>query len=149
MGVQLVSEKKTREAASMTGLALIRVLRHSNRYWFGFVRRGKGHWHVAIDPVTWEWTTETESAFSSCEKYGDHVDPPEGLRLMAVKAALAKEDHDRAERLTRALGFYAAERTYELGPNVVALAGLSLESHVPIIDDKGALARAALAAEED
>lgn len=125
MSVQLVSEKKLRQAASMTGLPLIRVLRHSNRHWFGFVRRGEGHWHVAINPVTWEWTTKTESAFSSCETYGPHVDPPEGLRLLAQKAGRFEDEFDRAERVTTALRFYASSE----------------------YDDEGEIARAALAAE--
>ena len=149
MGVQLISDRKMRIAAGMTGLGLFRVLRHSNRLWFGFVARGKGHWHVIIDPLTWEWSVD-ESAFSSCDDYGPHVDPPIGLARLCAKASLFQEETEKADRLLTTLRFYADQTTYADPPEATAeQLEYGWEPTVPIEDDKGALARAAIAAEEE
>ena len=140
MGVQIVGEKKTREAASKTGLPIVRALRHSNRHWFCFCQAEAGHWHVAVDPVTWEWTLRTESAFTSCARYGPHVSPPEGLQRLSERASRADEEHARAERLTACLGFYADPRYYETQNG---------EEKSDVMYDRGALARASLTAEAD
>ena len=78
MGLQETSERKVRKASSETGLPLIRAMRHSNNLWFGWVREGEGHWHVGIDPSTWEWGYLPGCGFSSCPAgtYGPGVLPP-------------------------------------------------------------------------
>ncbi len=77
MGLQSISERKLRKATSETGLPLIRVMRHSNHLWFGWVREGDGHWHVDINPFTWKWDYEPGCGFSSCSQgtYGPSVLP--------------------------------------------------------------------------
>lgn len=139
MGVQAIGEKKVRLAAQMTGLPLFRCLRHSNRLWYGFVRKDGGHWHVRIDPLTWEWSLG-DGAFSSCADglHGDHVAPPIGLTRLAERAAQFEYEQDRAERLRATLAFYADPATYVLREDT------SFDPYVPVDDDKGALARAAV-----
>ena len=68
MGLQAISERKVRRAASETGLPIFRAMRHSNNLWFGWVREGDSHWHVEIDPATWDWEYEPGCQFSSCRE---------------------------------------------------------------------------------
>lgn len=91
MGLQSISERKLRRASSETGLPLIRAMRHSNHLWFGWVREGDGHWHVAIDPSTWGWDYEPGCGFSSCSK-GTHGPA-------VLPSAEIVEEHERRERL--------------------------------------------------
>lgn len=151
MGLQEISDKKVRQARIMTGLRLIRCMRHSNDLWYGWVRDGAGHWHVRINPKTWSWRVDRNGGFASCAEklYGPDVDPPRAFLELSSMAARAELMQARGDRLLQALRFYADPRCYELQENWAAIAGKSLETYVPIEDDKGALARAAIAAEED
>ena len=143
MGLQLVGEKKSKEATEQTGLNLIRVLRHSNDLWFGIVKHGDGHFHVKIAPTTWEWSVDP-GCFSSCveedEPWGPSVEPPPGL---AVKTWLSQElgfALRMIDWMRETLEFYASPVTYE-----------EHDETTLIDDDQGALARAVIAAldEED
>lgn len=134
MGVQLVGEKKVREAARMTGLPIFRVLRHSNRLWYGFVSEGEGHWHVRIDPVTWAWTLG-DGAFSSCSEgtWGPHVDPPEALGHTSWLQAELDHAQKVIAWMKEAIQFYAHPGSY-----------VEWEGSSPIDDDGGSVARAVL-----
>lgn len=81
MGLQEVGKKKTREAAARTGLPIFRVMRHSNHLWFGWVREGQSHWHVEIDPATWDWEYDPGCGFSSCQsgEHGPSVIPDDAI----------------------------------------------------------------------
>ena len=68
MGLQSIGERKVRRAASETGLSLFRAMRHSNNLWFGWVCEGDSHWHVRIDPASWDWEYEPGCQFSSCRE---------------------------------------------------------------------------------
>ena len=159
MGVQQISEKKTREAALTTGLPIFRALRHSNRLWFGFcygpvpgITGQKGHWHVEFDPVTGEWwLPRSQGGFSSCadDLWGPHVDPPKTIVSHDEWRRRALTAEASNERVMKTLDFYAAPNTYETQENWAAIHAGSLETYIPIDDDKGALARAAKAAEEE
>ena len=98
MGLQSISEKKVRKAVSETGLDLIRVMRHSNHLWFGWVREGEGHWHARIDPSTWEWAYEPGHQFSSCREgtYGPGVVPSQ-----QIVEAYERLEQARLEELAR------------------------------------------------
>lgn len=150
MGVQQIGGKKTRQAAMMTGLPIFRALRHSNRLWYGFVKSGIGHWHIRLDPITWAWQL-SDGSFSSCHngEWGPHVDPPRHLRELAEARWRAGLMEAKALRLTNALAYYADPRCYEVQENWAAIHSGSLETYVPIEDDKGAIARITLEGEEE
>ena len=143
MSLQLVGEKKSREASEKTGLNLVRVLRHSNDLWFGIVRTDEGHWHVRIAPSTWEWSLG-DGCFSSCvqedQPWGPLVEPPEGIRIkdwLSQELAFALKMIDW---MRETLEFYGRPETYEEQPDHGDF------SDPPIEDDRGALARAVMAA---
>lgn len=85
MALQEISNRKVRKACAGTGLDLLRAMRHSNNLWFGWVREEEGHWHVAIDPATWEWEYEPGCGFSSCREntYGPGVLPSDASVIAA------------------------------------------------------------------
>lgn len=74
-------------------------MRHSNHLWFGWVAKGSGHWHVAIDPATWEWEYRDRCGFSSCSegKHGPRVEPDQ-----EIVDAQAQLDATRVERRAQA-----------------------------------------------
>ena len=69
MSAQVIGPRKLRQAQERTGLPLDRVLRWSNRLWFGRFPTERGHAHVEIDPVTWEWERTDEPHWTSCGLY--------------------------------------------------------------------------------
>jgi hypothetical protein len=105
MSLQTISDRKLRQAANATGLPLIRAMRHSNHLWFGWVAKDGGHWHVEINPSTWEWEYDEGCQFSSCREsvYGPRVDPdPEIVSAQAVldqarAAERAQKDKEAGE----------------------------------------------------
>jgi hypothetical protein len=107
MSPQPISERKIRQAARETGLPLIQAMRHSNNLWFGWVREGEGHWHVEIQPKTWEWEYHPECGFSSCREntYGPGVVPNDPSVIAA---------HERAEEERRAVAVRADEEWHEV-----------------------------------
>lgn len=68
MGVQEIGPAKTRRAARETGLPIFRALRGSNRHWYGFVREGEGHYHIELDPETWEWWLAEDAPYAAGRK---------------------------------------------------------------------------------
>lgn len=110
MGLQAISERKVRRAASKTGLPLIRAMRHSNNLWFGWVREGEGHWHVTIDPVDWDWEYEPGCQFSSCSQgtHGPGVTPMDKSIVEAQQRRMLKRAQERAKKDADAAAFVQA-----------------------------------------
>jgi hypothetical protein len=72
MSVQPVNDRNLRRAVAGTGLTrLSRVLRHRNDQWLGRVETDEGHFHVLIDPRTWDWEVDDPPMhFASCDLAG-------------------------------------------------------------------------------
>ena len=98
MGLQSISERKVRNAASETRLPLFRAMRHSNNLWFGWVREGESHWHVVIDPATWDWEYDPGCQFSSCcENPGTVPSDPAIVAEHERREAERKAERERRE----------------------------------------------------
>lgn len=98
MGLQKISERKVRRAATETGIPIFRAARHSNNLWFGWVREGDGHWHVNIYPPYWAWEYEPGCRFSSCSSgvHGAAVLPHPDI-IAAHERAVEKRREDAAQ----------------------------------------------------
>jgi len=127
VGLQDIGKKKVQDARRGTHLNIIRLMRHSNRLWFGWVQEREGHWHVEIDPVTWDWDYHPRCGFSSCRDntYGPGVVPsdPHVLERHQERAeeriAAGEEKAARQEEMIDAYTKATKEQFEALGFEVI------------------------------